>query len=154
MFQKLLNVNKLCHVHILLTHFLSLIFPLFIFPKKRLSPTHTIITSTCPGLLVKPQYREEKIPVKTSRMKKKSRSSILWQTWDKFWQETSISGVSNAGKARSSKTRRLIWLVLFAVGSWITIDALYDVFVDWMSAPITTQVSIDGNNQNVNAYFK
>ena len=42
--------------------------------------------------------------------------NVIWQTWDRFWQETSINGVSNAGKARDSALRRVIWTVIFILG--------------------------------------
>ena len=45
---------------------------------------------------------------------------IIWQSWDKFWQETNISGVNNAGKAKGSLFRRLIWITIFVIGFWAT----------------------------------
>ena len=67
---------------------------------------------------------------------------VLWNTWDNFWQDTSISGVNNAGKARKSALRRIIWIVVFSLGLAGTIWALYTVYADYILYPVTTTITI------------
>ena len=67
---------------------------------------------------------------------------VLWTTWDNFWQDTSISGVNNAGKARKSALRRIIWIVVFSLGLVGTIWALYTVYADYILYPVTTTITI------------
>ena len=49
-----------------------------------------------------------------STVTKKSKGDIFWETWDHFWKQTSIAGVSNAGKA-THPFRRTVWLLIFTI---------------------------------------
>ena len=71
---------------------------------------------------------------------------ILWQTWDIFWHRTSISGVSNAGIARSG-FRRVCWMVLFTFFSVLTAIGFYNVVYDFAQYPVTTSVTVKHQNQ-------
>ena len=76
---------------------------------------------------------------------------ILWQTWDIFWHRTSISGVSNAGIARSG-FRRVCWMVLFTFFTVLTAIGFYNVVYDFAQYPVTTSVTVKYQNQ-VNPNF-
>ena len=78
---------------------------------------------------------------------RKTTCGILWETWDRFWQETSINGVNNAGKARTSYIRRGCWMVIFIVGSYFTIAGVVDVIEDYFKWPVTTSVSVQHYNK-------
>ena len=65
---------------------------------------------------------------------------VVWQTWDTFWSETSISGVSNAGRARGP-LRRLAWILIFVVGACFTYWTLNSVVADYRTYPVVTSVS-------------
>ena len=90
---------------------------------------------------------------KMSSAKEKGRHpcQILWQTWDIFWHRTSISGVSNAGIARSG-FRRVCWMVLFTFFSVLTGIGFYNVVNDFAQYPVTTSVTVKHQNQ-VNPHF-
>ena len=65
---------------------------------------------------------------------------VVFETWDSFWTGTSISGVSNAGRARASLIRRVIWILIFLVGMAVTAWALSSVVADYLTYPVTTSV--------------
>ena len=71
---------------------------------------------------------------------------IIWKTWDTFWQETSISGLANAGKARFSNPRRFIWMLIFFAGAFGTVYSLLNVvwvyFLDSCLLFLTTIANI------------
>ena len=71
-----------------------------------------------------------------------SAKSVLWETWDAFWQDTSIAGVNNAGKARKSLVRRYIWLLLFVLGMVATYFSLKIVIDEYVMYPVTTTITI------------
>ena len=79
-------------------------------------------------------------------VKQKNPCMVLWQTWDVFWQRTSISGVSNAGIA-TSVFRRTCWMMLFTFFSILTIYGLYNVITDYIKYPVTTSVTVKHQNQ-------
>ena len=72
---------------------------------------------------------------------------IIWKTWDTFWQETSIPGVVNAGKARTSILRRVIWLAIFGVMFYYSMDQVVNVIDDFLSYPVTTSVLVSNPNR-------
>ena len=74
---------------------------------------------------------------------------VVWATWDSFWQETSISGVSNAGKARSSLVRRLLWIWIFVAGVGFTAWSLSQVIQDYYTYPVVTTVTFENNDNGV-----
>ena len=76
------------------------------------------------------------------RQRNMSASGVLWETWDDFWQETSISGVNNAGKARRSVVRRSCWLLVFIAGALATSFSLMVVIKEYMEYPVTTTITI------------
>ena len=67
----------------------------------------------------------------------KSRS-VVQKTLSHFCQETSISGISNAGKENISSIRKSIWFLIFLAGVAATIGALYKVFQTVLAYPTTT----------------
>ena len=87
----------------------------------------------------------------SAKEKGRNPCSILWQTWDIFWHRTSISGVSNAGIARSG-FRRVCWMVLFTFFSVLTAIGFYNVVYDFAQYPVTTSVTVKYQNQ-VNPHF-
>ena len=70
---------------------------------------------------------------------------VVWVSWDNFWQETSIGALGNAGKARKSPLRRLIWIILFLVGLALTAFSLAAVLMDILTYPVDTSVTTDGS---------
>ena len=80
--------------------------------------------------------------MKSPHQADESLAHIVWQTWDTFWSETSISGVSNAGRARGP-LRRLTWILIFIVGAGFTYWTLESVVADYRSYPVVTSVSFE-----------
>ena len=72
-----------------------------------------------------------------------SACGVLWKIWDAFWQETSISGVNNAGKARTSVVRRICWILIFIAGAMATAFSLQIVISEYLRYPVTTTVTIE-----------
>ena len=72
-----------------------------------------------------------------------SACGVLWTTWDAFWQETSISGVNNAGKARTSNIRRICWILIFIAGAFATAMSLQIVITEYLGYPVTTTITIE-----------
>ena len=73
-------------------------------------------------------------------------SKVLSKTWNEFWQQTSISGISNARGTRSV-WRRNLWLLIFAIFTILTITSLQSVIKDFISHPVTTFVTVKHHNQ-------
>ena len=72
---------------------------------------------------------------------------IFWGTWDDFWQETSISGANNAGKARSYPyVRRCCWTVLFIFFMAITVLNVLGQFMDYYDYPVSYSVFVQHEN--------
>ena len=74
---------------------------------------------------------------------KMSAWNVLWTTWDAFWQETSISGVNNAGKARTSNIRRICWIIVFIAGAIATTLSMRIVVNEYFGYPVTTAITIE-----------
>ena len=73
---------------------------------------------------------------------------ILWGTWDDFWQETSISGASNAGKAQGLPyIRRLCWMAIFATFFALTIFNVAKQFVEFYHYPVNYEVYVTHKDQ-------
>ena len=68
------------------------------------------------------------------------------KTWRNFWNNTSISGLSNAN-GTSSRWRRYLWISIFAAFAVLTIVGLNDVFKDYTAYPVITSVTVKNNNQ-------
>ena len=68
------------------------------------------------------------------------------KTWKNFWNNTSISGLSNAN-GTSSRWRRYLWISIFAAFAVLTIVGLDDVFKDYTAYPVITSVTVKHNNQ-------
>ena len=86
------------------------------------------------------------MPENKKEEKSKSLYKILWDTWDKFWQHTTISGVSNAGGS-SSGLRRYIWMILFALFASFTFVGLKNNISDYIRYPVMTSVTVRHQNQ-------
>ena len=86
------------------------------------------------------------MPENEKEEKSKSLYKILWDTWDKFWQRTTISGVSNAGGS-SSGFRRYIWMILFALFASFTFVGLKNNISDYIRYPVMTSVTVQHQNQ-------
>ena len=67
---------------------------------------------------------------------------VLWDTWDEFWQKTNICGISNAGNARNSVVRRIIWIIIFCVSTGFTIWGVKDVIEEYREYPVDTLVAV------------
>ena len=80
-------------------------------------------------------------------IKDRHAGQVLWDTWDAFWQETSISGVNNAGKARNSFLRRLCWIGVFILGAFATGFSMNIVITEYMDFPVTTTITIEHKDQ-------
>ena len=78
---------------------------------------------------------------------------VVFETWDSFWTETGISGVSNAGRARASLFRRVIWISIFLVGMAVTAWALSSVVADYLTYPVTTSVFFQHKTKGVSDHF-
>lgn len=73
---------------------------------------------------------------------------ILWGTWDDFWQETSISGASNAGKAKGLPyIRRLCWMAIFGIFFGLTIFNVAKQFVEFYQYPVNYEVYVTHDDQ-------
>ena len=86
------------------------------------------------------------MPENKKEEKSKSLCKILWDTWDKFWQSTTISGVSNAGGSNSG-LRRYIWMILFALFASFTFVGLKNNISDYIRYPVMTSVTVRHQNQ-------
>ena len=74
----------------------------------------------------------------------------LWGTYNDFWQDTSISAVSNAGKAKTSPyIRRFVWLILFIFFFGLTIKNVVDLTYEYRNYPVTYSVYVE-NEKKVN----
>ena len=76
----------------------------------------------------------------------KNLSSVFWRTLDTFSKQTSISGISNAGIARSC-FRRGCWLLIFAVFGIFTMYGFINVVHDYLEWPVTTSIYIEHRNR-------
>jgi hypothetical protein len=71
----------------------------------------------------------------------KSSWQVLKQTVAQFGQETSISGINNAGKGKS-KLRSGIWLAIFAILGYYTVDGIWEIVLDYYAYPIITNTDL------------
>ena len=73
---------------------------------------------------------------------------ILWGTWDDFWQETSISGASNAGKAKGRPyIRRICWILIFGIFFGLTVFNVAKQFVEYYEYPVNYEVYVTHKDQ-------
>ena len=89
--------------------------------------------------------RDNPMSEKTSK-RVKDAANILGNTLDTFWKQTSISGISNAGIAKSN-LRTGCWLLIFAVFGALTLYGFQDVVSDYRKYPVTTSIYIEHQNQ-------
>ena len=67
----------------------------------------------------------------------------FWGTWTDFWQDTSISGLNNAGKAHFRPyVRRTIWLIIFTFFFGQTMYNVIDLINDYYEYPVTHSVYV------------
>ena len=72
----------------------------------------------------------------------------LWGTYNDFWQDTSISAVSNAGKAKTSPyIRRFVWLILFIFFFALTIKNVVDLTYEYRNYPVTYSVYVENEKK-------
>ena len=64
----------------------------------------------------------------------------------RFWEETSITGISNAKKAKGSFLRRVIWIIAFLVFSCITITGVFEVVSEYLDYSTATSIAIIKEN--------
>ena len=76
-----------------------------------------------------------------------SARKVIWDTWDEFWQATSIPAIVNAGKSRKSFLRRLIWLILFGAMFYGSMFQIVKVVKDFFDYPVTVGITISNLNQ-------
>ena len=67
---------------------------------------------------------------------------LLWKTFDEFWTRTSISGISNAGSAKSA-FRRTCWMLTFTLFLIITFIGFGKVLYEYFEYPVITSVIIE-----------
>ena len=80
---------------------------------------------------------------------------VLWQTWDEFWQQTSIGGANNAGKARKSYFRRAIWILIFGFFAYCTTMGVIPIVREYLEFPVTVTTSLKLSNKvRVKAYIQ
>ena len=82
-----------------------------------------------------------------------SRRKVLWETWDRFWQGTSIGALGNAGRAQKSPLRCLLWMVVFLVGLGFTGFSLHSVLRDFWQFPVDTAVTIDASQSKESSLY-
>jgi len=66
---------------------------------------------------------------------------VVWQTLKDFGRETSISGLNNAARAKST-VRFWLWMALFCLGTYLTADGIWYVLQDFKRKPYTTITSL------------
>nr|XP_053631798.1 uncharacterized protein LOC128688110 [Cherax quadricarinatus] len=67
--------------------------------------------------------------------------TVVSDTWSEFWTSTAISGISNAGRA-NDRLPRVLWLLLFGVGTYYTVRDTIGVIDNYLSYPYTTQMDL------------
>ena len=67
----------------------------------------------------------------------KSNRNVL----SKFCQETSISGLSNAGIEGKSRIRKTLWVLIFLLGLAATAWTLFEVINSFLQYPTTTSIT-------------
>ena len=72
----------------------------------------------------------------------KGLGSVVWGTWDRFWQKTNICGINNAGNSRDSLLRRIVWIVIFCAFSIFTAYGVLKVVQDFLAYPVDTKVVV------------
>ena len=87
------------------------------------------------------------------KKKPNSASTVLRQTLGTFSQQTSISGVSNAGIA-NSYFRKGCWLLIFTVFVIFTLHGFQDVVNDYIEYPVTTSIYVEHRSQVSNKKSK
>lgn len=70
-----------------------------------------------------------------------ARSKDIMKVLYDFGQNTSILGVSNAAKAKS-RTRSVIWLIIFTVCAALTIQSIVGQVLDYFDYPVITTTEI------------
>ena len=83
----------------------------------------------------------------------KNLSSVFWRTLDTFSKQTAISGISNAGIARSY-FRKGCWLLIFAIFGIFTMYGFTNVVHDYLEWPVTTSIYIEHRNQVMHGKLK
>ena len=72
----------------------------------------------------------------------------LWGTYNDFWQDTSISAVSNAGKAKTSPyIRRFVWLIIFIFFFALTIKNVVDLTYEYRNYPVTYSLYVENEKK-------
>ena len=78
---------------------------------------------------------------------------VVWESFDEFWQRTSISGISNAGSTKSA-FRRTCWMIIFTVFVAITFTGFRGVLNDYFTYPVITSVTIVRQDQVAKSVFR
>ena len=79
-------------------------------------------------------------------MNEEARRKSAKQIFTTWAQESSIAGLNNAAKAKS-KMRMLIWAVIFAFFSLMTVSNLASFVSDFRSFPVTTSINLTHRSQ-------
>ena len=80
-------------------------------------------------------------------MNEKKPKGSVWTILRDFIQETSISGISNAGKENKSVARRTVWFLIFVIGAVATGFSLISVIHSIFDYPTTTSVTVKHNSK-------
>ena len=81
------------------------------------------------------------LPLKYSVQPEMGNWEVLKETLGGFGSETSISGINNAAKGKS-KLRSSIWLAIFGVLAYYTVDGIYEIVVDFFDYPVLTNTDL------------
>ena len=76
---------------------------------------------------------------------------VVKTTWEEFVQETSIAGLANSGKTRNGFIRRTFWQIAFIIMFSISLKQIIEVFKSYYEYPVTTSVTVNGEQQVTNA---
>ena len=79
---------------------------------------------------------------------------VVKTTWEEFVQETSIAGLANSGKTRNGFIRRTFWQIAFIIMFNISLKQVIEVFKTYYEYPVTTSVTVNGEQQVTNASMK
>lgn len=67
---------------------------------------------------------------------------IVGETLSAFGNDTSIAGLNNAAKSKST-VRKAYWVVIFSVLFYFTASGIVSVVDDFLSYPVVTSINLD-----------
>ena len=79
-------------------------------------------------------------------MGKTTKSKSVKEIFNDWAQESSIAGLNNAAKART-RMRTIMWAVIFAFFSLMTLSNLVSVISEFYTYPVTTSINLTHKSQ-------